>query len=166
MTRKAAQSLAYLTAVAAAGIAALLVSTSTIARIATIDHKPSASTRAGTAGSNHAGGHAQQFQYAVQEYKAGRYSAAFGRFMALANQGDPDAAHVALFMNKYGPTLYGAWWDADPTDVAQWSTLIRDHRGRLQPVFVPDPYAPAARNKVASVKTSALAGRKAEASRP
>lgn len=114
----------------------------------------------------HAGGHEQQFQYAVQQYKAGRYSVAYGRFMALANQGDPDAAHVALFMNKYGPTLYGAWWDADPTDVAQWSTLIRDQGGRLQSVFVPDPYAVAARKKAAVLKTGTPAGPKTQAPRP
>ena len=56
----------------------------------------------------HAGGHEQEFQQAVQQYKAGRYSQAYGKFIALANHGDPDAAHIALFMHKYGPTLYGS----------------------------------------------------------
>jgi hypothetical protein len=102
----------------------------------------------------HASPHEQQFQYAVQQYKAGRYSVAFGRFVALANRGDPDAAHFALFMNKYGPTLYGSWWDADPTEVAHWSTLVRDQQGRLQPVYVPDPYA-IAKSKPAAPKSHA-----------
>lgn len=98
------------------------------------------------------GGHEQQFQQAVQLYKEGRYSAAFGRFAMLANKGDADAAHIALFMNKFGPTLYGAWWDADPTDVSDWASLIREPGGRMQPVFVPDPYALPARKRQAVFK--------------
>lgn len=114
----------------------------------------------------HAGGREQQFQHAVQQYKAGRYSEAYGKFIALANHGDPDAAHIALFMHKYGPTLYGSWWDADPTDVAQWSTLIRDQGGRLQPVFVPGSYAITPREKAAVLKSGAPAGPGNPAPRP
>jgi hypothetical protein len=113
----------------------------------------------------HAGGHEQQFQRGMQQYRAGHFSAAYGAFVALANQGDPDAAHIALFMNKYGPLLYGSWWDADPNDVAQWSALIRDRGGRLQPVFVPDPYAIAAKKKPAALKSGTLAGAGGQASR-
>lgn len=113
-----------------------------------------------------AAGVEQQFQYAVQQFKAGRYSAAYGRFAALANDGDPDAAHIALFMHKYGPTLYGAWWDADPTDVALWSTSIRDHRGRPQPVFIPDPYAVTATKKAEMAKSASPAGPRSAVARP
>ena len=114
----------------------------------------------------HAGGHEQLFQHAVHQYKAGRYSEAYGKFIELANHGDSDAAHIALFMHKYGPTLYGSWWDADPTDLAQWSTLLRDKGGRLQPVFVPDPYAISPREKAAALKSGALGVARKQASRP
>jgi hypothetical protein len=82
----------------------------------------------------------QEFEEALRQYRAGRLSDAFGRFSALANKGDADAAHIALFMNKYGPQLYGSYWDAYPPDVAQWNLLIRDREGRPQPVFQPQLY--------------------------
>lgn len=82
----------------------------------------------------------ERFDWAVQMYKQGRWPAAFGNFVALADQGDPDAAHIAFFMSRYGPQLYGSHWDADPGDMTTWSGLILDRTGKKLPVFVPDPY--------------------------
>lgn len=81
-----------------------------------------------------------EYAQAVQSFRAGRTSEAYGQFIALANRGDVDAARVALFMNGYGASLYGKHWDALPNEVAYWSTLVRNSSmtaGRQQPDFQP-----------------------------
>ena len=72
------------------------------------------------------------FAESVQLHYEGRWSAAFGRFTTLANQGDPDAARVALFMHRHGPLLYGTWWDAEPDDLQYWAELSSNRRGRVE----------------------------------
>lgn len=79
----------------------------------------------------------RRFAEAVAQYKAGRYSDAFGRFVELANAGDPDAARIALFMNQYGPFLYGSHWDAAPDELGHWTQLAALKRARSHPVFQP-----------------------------
>lgn len=81
-----------------------------------------------------------EYAQAVQSFRAGRTSEAYGQFIALANRGDVDAARVALFMNGYGASLYGKHWDALPDEVAYWNTLVRNSSmaaGRQQPEFQP-----------------------------
>ena len=51
-----------------------------------------------------------EYAQAVQSFRAGRTSEAYGQFIELANRGDVDAARVALFMNGYGASLYGKHW--------------------------------------------------------
>ena len=101
------------------------------------------------------------FDEAARQYRAGRFSDSYGRFMALANTGDVDAAHIALFMNRYGPQLYGSYWDAAPHEIERWASLIRDRAGRPQPVFVSDPYETGAGVR----RRHALDGRSASAAR-
>ena len=81
-----------------------------------------------------------EYAQAVQSFRAGRTSEAYGQFIELANRGDVDAARVALFMNGYGASLYGKHWDALPSEVAYWNTLVRNSSlaaGRQQPEFQP-----------------------------
>lgn len=79
------------------------------------------------------------FNRAVEQYQRGQWSDAYGRFIALANDGDRDAARIALFMYRYGPRLFGSHWDASPDDVEVWEQL--ETRGqktfRATPVFKP-----------------------------
>ena len=88
----------------------------------------------------HAAGAAdREYQEAVQAFRAGRTSDAFGRFIDLANRGDVDAARIALFMHSYGPVLFGKQWDAGSQDVAYWTTLLHNNgtTARAMPEFVP-----------------------------
>ena len=80
---------------------------------------------------------ADAYGQAVTQYQQGRWADAYGRFMALANEGDADAARTALFMYRYGPQLYNAHWDAMPVQVQRWERLAASSQGRSTPVFQP-----------------------------
>ena len=79
----------------------------------------------------------REFNEAVQQFKAGRRSEAFGRFIALANRGDVDSARIALHLHTYGTVLYGTQWEAGRDDVDYWNTLVRNSptAGRGQPEY-------------------------------
>jgi hypothetical protein len=79
----------------------------------------------------------QDYASAVQSFRAGRTSVAFGQFVEMANRGDVDAARIALFMHAYGAVLYGKQWDVLPKDVAYWSSLVRNSgtSARAMPEF-------------------------------
>lgn len=64
-----------------------------------------------------------EYTQAVQEYRAGRWSAAFGRLIPLANNGNVEAARIALFMQLHGRLLYGSDWEASEEDVELWSKM-------------------------------------------
>ncbi|MEO5672640.1 MAG: hypothetical protein ABIR26_18290 [Ramlibacter sp.] len=82
------------------------------------------------------------FAVAVARFKSGQMSDAYGRFIALADEGDADAARIALFMYKFGPVLYGSHWDAHPDDLAYWAQLATRASGRPEPVVRPEGYVP------------------------
>jgi hypothetical protein len=63
------------------------------------------------------------YAQAVQEYRMGRWSSAFGRFIVLANDGNVEAARIALFMQQHGRQLYGSDWEASEDDVVLWSRM-------------------------------------------
>jgi hypothetical protein len=79
----------------------------------------------------------QEFGDAVASYRAVRYSDAYGRMMALANAGDPDAARIVLFMHQYGPTLYGSYWDLNPEEARQFAATAASSRTRRVVEFQP-----------------------------
>lgn len=64
-----------------------------------------------------------RLQQAVLQYRAGRLADAYGRFLELANEGDPAAARIALFMHESGPLLYGRYWEATAKEIAAWRAL-------------------------------------------
>ena len=61
------------------------------------------------------------FQAAAASLRAGRDDEAYRRFVELANLGDVDAARVALFMYRFGPTVFGKRWDASKEQLAIWT---------------------------------------------
>lgn len=56
-------------------------------------------------------------------YREGRWSGAYGRFARLADQGQIEAARIALHMLRMGPTLYGSDWGASQPQIDLWSRL-------------------------------------------
>ena len=98
----------------------------------------------------------REFDDAVKTFTDGRRSEAFGRFIALANRGDVDAARIALFMHTYGPLLWGSHWEAGREDMEYWTTLLRNSSAasaRAQPAFVPLAVAPA-KNRLKTVSAT------------
>jgi len=63
----------------------------------------------------------ERFADAMALYRDGRYSAAYGHFVRLADGGHADAARVALLMVRFGQQLYGVPWFASPCQVARWA---------------------------------------------
>ena len=63
---------------------------------------------------------AARFREAMRLHRIGRWSAAYGRFAALADEGHVPAARVALEMLRHGRDVYGTEWTAAPRQVALW----------------------------------------------
>ena len=98
----------------------------------------------------------RDFDEAVNSFKDGRRSEAFGRFIALANRGDVDAARIALFLHNYGAVLYGTHWEAGREDMEYWNTLVRNSSpasARAEPAFDPLAVAPQ-KTRLKQVSTS------------
>lgn len=68
----------------------------------------------------------QSFTYAVELYKSGKFSAAYGRFQALANAGDLQSAKIALFMARNGALLYSTEWSATQSEIDRWLAMTSD----------------------------------------
>ena len=66
---------------------------------------------------------AQNFSYAEQLYREGRWSGAYGRFARLADAGDAEAARIALHMLRMGSILYGTDWGASQPQIDRWIKL-------------------------------------------
>jgi hypothetical protein len=76
------------------------------------------------------------YQDAVAAFREQRYSAAYGRFMRLADAGHEASAQMALMMYRHGPTLFSAEWEATDFQLARWSEIViaveRDNREQLR----------------------------------
>jgi hypothetical protein len=76
------------------------------------------------------------YQDAVTAFRAQRYSAAYGRFMRLADAGHEASAEMALLMYRFGPTLFNAEWEATDLQLAHWGEMVialeRDNSERLR----------------------------------
>ena len=65
-----------------------------------------------------------RFREAMRLHRAGRWSAAYGRFVALADEGHVPAARVALEMLRNCRSVYGTEWSAAPMQVARWERAV------------------------------------------
>ena len=77
------------------------------------------------------------FDGALQSLRTGRMAEAYGRFLSLGLQGDPDAARTALFLGQNATILYGAMWELTDLDAA--SLRVVAGRPSLRPQAQPDP---------------------------
>ena len=66
----------------------------------------------------------QRYDDAVHALGTQRYSAAYGRFAALADEGHSPSALMALAMVTYRPSMSGAQWLVTPTQLQRWSALV------------------------------------------
>ena len=63
------------------------------------------------------------FNRAAQQYRNAEWSAAYGRFAALADKGHAEAARIALHMLRHGTKLYGHEWGASQPQIERWAKL-------------------------------------------
>lgn len=75
------------------------------------------------------------FDRAVDDFRRGRFAAAYGQFVRLADQGDTRAAAIALVMHREGRALFRTDWDASTDQLSDWRALSVDalHREAVQP---------------------------------
>jgi hypothetical protein len=67
-----------------------------------------------------------RIEQAHADYEAGRYPKAFAAFTRLADEGDAEAARMAVLMAKHGPWLYGEHFALSASQVWRWTTLIEN----------------------------------------
>lgn len=58
---------------------------------------------------------------AVESFRHGRFSEAYGRFVELAEVGHPASARYALWMCEHGLELFGKDWDCAPHQIQDWA---------------------------------------------
>jgi len=68
--------------------------------------------------------HTQRYEDAVHALSRQRYSAAYGRFAALAEEGHAPSALMALAMVTFPPSMSGTRWSATPAQLQRWSALV------------------------------------------
>jgi hypothetical protein len=66
---------------------------------------------------------AEAFEEALDLYDKGRWTAAYERFARLADEDQPEAAHIALLMVRYGARLYGQECAASQSQIDHWVAL-------------------------------------------
>ena len=106
--------------------AALLLAASTLAAGIGLGAAGSAlaltPTSARPAVAHPAGTFEQRHADAVAAFQAQRYSAAYGRFAGLADEGHAPSALMALALVRYAP-VFGAEWSASPAQMQDWTVL-------------------------------------------
>lgn len=60
---------------------------------------------------------------AMAHYRQGKVSVAYLEFAKLADQGNAEAARIALVMLRYGGTMYGTDWGSSQPQIDRWIRL-------------------------------------------
>jgi hypothetical protein len=60
---------------------------------------------------------------AMEQYRQGRYSIAYVQFCKLADEGNAEAARIALIMLRYGRRMYGTEWGSSQPQIDLWIRL-------------------------------------------
>jgi len=62
---------------------------------------------------------------ARQAFREGRFPAAYGRFVALADAGHAPSAEISLLMWRHAD-LFGSEWGATPAQLRRWTAMVVD----------------------------------------
>lgn len=96
---------------------------------------------------------ATTFAEAAESLRTSRFPEAYGRFVALADEGDVNAARFALLMHRYGPEVFGSTWDASQKQLEEWTRWSEAaarqelaQRGLGSTAYAPAPASPALAN--------------------
>ena len=75
----------------------------------------------------------RMYEDAMHALSVQRYSAAYGRFAALADQDHAPSALMALAMVTFPPSVSGTRWSATSAQLQRWSALVAraQERGSL-----------------------------------
>jgi hypothetical protein len=68
---------------------------------------------------------------AMQAFQAHQYAVAYGRFAALADDGDAPSALIALAMVRHGKALFGSEWSVTRDQLRHWGALALHDVHRL-----------------------------------
>jgi hypothetical protein len=69
----------------------------------------------------------------VAQFRAARFSAAYGRFVGLADVGHKPSAHIAIWMCQNGLELFGKDWDCTGEQLGDWAQVAGVPAPVLQP---------------------------------
>lgn len=67
----------------------------------------------------------EEFSQALDDYKDGKRTAAYGQFARLADRGDAESARMALILLRHGQKLHGTAWGASQPQIDHWMKLAR-----------------------------------------
>lgn len=84
-------------------------------------HRPG--VRPVATGGNAAAGAELNLQAALQAMQQSRWAVAFGQFVALADDGHPQAARMALLFAQRGTRLFGGSYAATAAQLRAWSRI-------------------------------------------
>lgn len=63
---------------------------------------------------------------AMEHYRQGKFSTAYGQFSKLADQGNAEAARIALIMLRHGRKMHGTEWGASQPQIDVWIRLASE----------------------------------------
>ena len=66
----------------------------------------------------------EHFEAAVALYERHRWIAAYEMLCRLADRGDAPSSKLALLMLRYGASLYGTSFTAQPEQIARWARQV------------------------------------------
>jgi hypothetical protein len=72
------------------------------------------------------------FTQAMEQYRQGKWSSAYGHFSELADHGHAEAARIALVMVRHGARMYGTNWGASQPQIKHWMRLASQRMDPLK----------------------------------
>lgn len=77
----------------------------------------------------------QSYLQALQALREGHPASAYGRLVALADEGHLPSARLAMMLYEHGQSLYGSQWSASPEQQLHWNAMVVNGARRRVPDF-------------------------------